>query len=105
MAWDANADQQLDALVQIAPGVGRTARDGSIETLLTDGYAHVLELEAERKKLLEALKANEAEEIMRCVVSLRDRLDEVNRRFGRSRKHDLDRRSPSRYGLDDERPA
>jgi hypothetical protein len=83
----------LDGLLAAGDGALGAARQVEAEKLLTDGYAHVLQLDAERRSLVEQQRPAVAiDAVTDRLVSLRDRLDEVARRLGRSRQTDLDRR-------------
>jgi hypothetical protein len=90
-------NRELDALLSAPTGDSRMQRD-SVEAILTAGYAHALELEAERLQLAEELRqaslgfargsSGPQVDRLRATVSaineriavLRDRLDEANRR-------------------------
>jgi hypothetical protein len=83
----------LDDLLAACDGGLGAARRVEAEKLLTDGYAHVLQLDAERRSLVEQQQPAAAiDAVTGKLVSLRDRLDEVARRLGRSRQPDLNRR-------------
>ena len=100
--------QSLDRALQalFATQTVNTTRRPDIEALLTDGYARVLELEAERRRLMaESDRADAVDDITRQLVSLRDRLDEANRRFGGSRQGDAHRGPLTGDGAHDKRPA
>jgi hypothetical protein len=106
MAGGHRFDQALIKLLANQTGTDDPNREIEIEELLTDGYARVLELEVERRRVMgQGDRADAVDEITRQLVSLRDRLGEVNRRFGSSRQRDLDRRPVSGDGLDEERPS
>jgi hypothetical protein len=90
-------DKALDAALAASAGNVGALAQAEIESLLTDGYARVLELEAERRRLLGQLQpAGAVEAITERLVSLRDGLDEVNKRYGPSRKDHVDRGAGSR---------
>jgi hypothetical protein len=84
-------DRALQALLEST--AVDSARRPEIEALLTDGYARVLELEAERRRFMALIDCGDAaDDVTRELVSLRDRLDEATRRFGGGGERDLDRR-------------
>jgi hypothetical protein len=96
-------DKALDAALAASAGNVGAVGQAEIESLLTDGYARVLELEAERRLLIGQLQAAGAvEAITERLVSLRDRLDEVNKRYGPSRKDQVDRGASSRRRADEQ---
>src|SRR4051794_9974101 len=83
----------LDGLLAAGDGGVAATRQAEAERLLTDGYAQGLRLDAERRSLEQQQQpASAIDAVTDRLVSLRDRLDEVARRFGRSRQPDLDRR-------------
>lgn len=92
----------LDELLARDGRVGAT-RQVEAEALLTDGYAQVLQLDAERRSLVEQQQPVPViDAVTERLVSLRDGLDEVARHLGRSRQPDLDRRPLTRLRLDEE---
>lgn len=102
---DLSVDESLEALL-VASSTGRPPQADELELLLTDGYAEVLRLDAERRELEEGMESPEVVEALeRRLVTLRDRLEEARRRFGGSRQRHLDRRPFAGDGLNDQRPT
>jgi hypothetical protein len=99
MARADQLDEALAALLAAEPG-DATAKRPAIETLLTEGYARALELEAERLRLLE--RTGERTALSDYLARLRSQLDEINRRHRPSGKPHLDRRPSARGGPDQE---
>jgi hypothetical protein len=96
-------DKALDAALSASARRAHAAREAEIESLLTDGYAQVLELEAERRRLIAELRpAQDVEAITERLVSLRDRLDEINRRSAASREDHFDRGASPRRRADEQ---
>jgi hypothetical protein len=106
MPWDNSQDEALDALLSGPSRRPEAASRAEIELLLTDGYASVLELEAERRLLLQQGQPPvEIETIGERLVSLRDRLDEANGRYGGSRQDHLDGASRAGRRTDEQLPS
>jgi hypothetical protein len=100
-----SVDDAIGALLHTTPGV-RPPSPSEVELVLTDGYAQVLRLEAERRKLIDEMQSAEAiEGLTLRLQALRDRLDEAKRRFGSSGQLHLDRRPIAGDGVDDQRPT
>jgi hypothetical protein len=97
-----SVDDALGALLATSPGI-RPPSPTEVELVLTDGYAQVLRLEAERRQLIDDLQSAEAiEGLTLRLQALRDRLDEVMRRFGSSGQRHLNRRPIASDGVDDQ---
>ena len=104
MTWEDGGEARLDELLGTTGPHDYPGRQVDIEIILTDGYAHVLHLEAERRQLRQDMRSTEAvERLTLRLVSLRDRLDEARRRFGGSRQRDLDPRPLAGDGRDEQR--
>jgi hypothetical protein len=105
MAKAERIEDAVDALLA-APAGARVA-DGqtAIESVLTEGYARALELEAER---LRSADRSTVAALTERVRSLRRRLEAVRRRYGSPgslRHDDLDRRARAGCRVDDELSA
>jgi hypothetical protein len=116
---DDRLEQALDALLVSPAGAERPTDRTTIETVLTEGYARALELEAERARVARelcetALTAGDDGHprvrrlrtmlagLSERLTALRARLDEANRRHHASRKQHLDGRPGARGGADQE---
>ena len=110
MAVDDEMEETLEAHSDAIPEQGYGSNRATFETILTDGYARALELEAERARLARELAlrgdARTVPPVLAAlnerVRSLRNRLDEANRRLRSSGQHQLDGRAVARRGFDDE---
>jgi hypothetical protein len=102
MTSEERIDEAVDALLaQHADGLVE-GDEASIESVLTAGYAHALELEAQR---LRAADHRTITTLTDRVRSLRSRLDAVRRRYaavGSARNDEFDRGPSARRRMDDE---
>ena len=105
MARQEPIEDAVDALLAAPAGERVAGGQAEIESVLTEGYARALELEAQQ---LRSADRRTIAMLTERVRSLRSRLDAVRRRYappGLLRHDDLDRGAGAGRRVDDELPA